>query len=291
MKKLYGTGVALVTPFDRNKKIDFKALSRLLNSTAEKGSDYYVVLGTTGESATLSLEERSSILEYVKKHNSAQLPIVLGHGGNNTAEVIAELAAFDLTGVDALLSISPYYNKPSQEGIYQHYLALANASPVPILLYNVPGRTSSNIHASTTARLSSHGNIIGIKEASGDVAQAMKIRRDSEPGFMLISGDDLWTLPLLSIGGVGVISVLANAYADIFAEIHRATGRGAWTDAAKLAYKLLEINPLMYEEANPVGIKVVLEYQKICEAFVRLPLYKASGNLKKRIKKAHDSLY
>ena len=210
MRKLYGTGVALVTPFYSDKTIDFVSLKKLLAHTA-LGVDYYVVMGTTGESVTLSKEEKKEVLEFVRKHNPKKLPIVYGIGGNNTQQVVEEIESTNLRGVSALLSVSPYYNKPSQEGICQHFVRVANASPVPIILYNVPGRTASNLTAVTTLRLAKHKNIIGIKEASGNLEQCMNIAKGKPKDFMLISGDDLLTLPLYAVGGVGVISVLANA--------------------------------------------------------------------------------
>src|SRR5688572_25908548 len=211
MKKFYGTGVALVTPFDSTGAIDYKALKKLLAHTA-KGVDYYVVMGTTGESVTVSSEEKKKVLEFVKANNSKGLPIVYGIGGNNTQNVLDTIKATNLKGVDAILSVSPYYNKPSQEGIYQHFAAVADASPLPLILYNVPGRTGSNLTAETTLRLAQHKNIIGVKEASGNLEQCMKISKYMPKDFLLFSGDDLIIIPLYSIGGKGVISVLANAY-------------------------------------------------------------------------------
>lgn len=287
MKKLTGTGVALVTPFDENGKIDFKGLKKLLDHTAKGGVDYYVVMGTTGESATLNKNEKATVLEFVKKNNAKKLPIVYGIGGNNTAEVIAELQATNLKGVSAILSVSPYYNKPSQEGIYQHYKAVANASPLPIILYNVPGRTSSNISAVTTLRLAAHKNIIGIKEASGNLEQAMLIAASKPKDFMLISGDDLLSIALYSIGGVGVISVLANAYPSMFSRIKNFAFSGNYKKAAAESFKMLSINPLMYEEGNPAGIKQLLSELKICGNNVRLPLAKAGKSLSKRIASAN----
>lgn len=282
MKKLYGTGVALITPFTDDGNIDFVSLKKLLRHTA-KGSDYYVVMGTTGESVTLSADERSTVLDFVKRNNSANLPIVYGIGGNNTAQVIESIRSTDLSGVAALLSVSPYYNKPSQEGIYLHFKAVADASPVPVLLYNVPGRTSSNISAETTLRLAAHPNIVGIKEASGNLEQCMRIARDKSKDFMLISGDDMMATALYAVGAVGVISVLANAYPGIFRKIKDYAFEGKFARASAEAFRLLDINPLMYEEGNPVGLKVVLADMNLCTDRVRLPLAPASQNLRKRI--------
>lgn len=286
MKKLYGTGVALVTPFTAEGEIDFKSLKKLLNHTA-KGVDYYVVMGTTGESATLSKEEKKKVLEFVLKNNSKNLPIVYGIGGNNTQQVLEEINTTDFTGITAVLSVSPYYNKPSQEGIYQHFKLVADKCPVPIILYNVPGRTASNLAASTTLRLAEHSNIIGIKEASGNMEQCMKIAMDKPKEFMLISGDDLLTVPLYSIGAVGVISVLANAYPVVFKKMKEYSFGGDFTKAHKELFKLVDINGPMYEEGNPVGVKYLLSLMGVCSPSVRLPLISASENLKTKI----DHLY
>jgi 4-hydroxy-tetrahydrodipicolinate synthase len=283
-KKLFGTGVALVTPFDEEGSVDYAALKKLLKHTA-KGVDYYVVMGTTGESVTLSKEEKQTILKFVIANNKKKLPIVYGIGGHNTQAVIDEIRSTDLGGVDALLSVSPYYNKPSQEGIYQHFIAVANASPLPIILYNVPGRTASNLTPETTLRLSKHDSIIGIKEASGNLEQCMNIVKGKPSDFLLISGDDMLTLPMYAIGGVGVISVLANAYPLIFKKVKENCSIGNYKKAQKELYKLLEINAPMYEEGNPVGVKYVLKQMGIGNGNVLLPLVNASTSLQKKIDK------
>lgn len=282
MKKLYGTGVALVTPMKESGEIDYKGLKRLLSHTA-RGVDYYVVMGTTGESATLTKSEKQDILKFVRDHNPARLPIVYGIGGNNTQSVLDEIKASDLEGVSALLSVSPYYNKPSQEGIFQHFKMVADASPVPMILYNVPGRTSSNLTAETTLRLAQHPKIIGIKEASGNLEQCMKIAKEKPAGFLLISGDDLLTLAFYTLGGVGVISVLANAYPTVFKNIKNAVAAGQLGKAQKEQFKLLNINGPMYEEGNPVGVKYLLSLLNVCEPYVRLPLVLPSDKLKQKI--------
>jgi 4-hydroxy-tetrahydrodipicolinate synthase len=282
MKKLMGTGVALVTPMHADGSIDFKGLKKLLSHTG-KGVDYFVVMGTTGESATLSKKEKQAVLDFVLKDNSRNLPIVYGIGGNNTQSVLEEIIDTELNGVSAILSVSPYYNKPSQEGIYQHFKAVARVSPVPVILYNVPGRTASNLTADTTLRLAQLDNIIGIKEASGNVEQCMKIAKEKPKDFMLISGDDMLTLALYATGGVGVISVLANAYPLVFKKIKDFAFAGKLAAAQKEQFKLLDINGPMYEEGNPVGIKYLLSLKGICKPFVRLPLLTPSKNLEKRI--------
>lgn len=282
MKKLFGTGVALITPFTDNLEVDYKALKKLLSHTA-KGVDYYVVMGTTGESATVTKEEKKSILQFVKENNSKALPIVYGLGGNNTQEILDGLKETDLRGVSAILSVSPYYNKPSQEGIYQHFKTIADASPVPIILYNVPGRTASNVTAETTLRLAEHKNIIGIKEASGNLEQCMRIAKYAPKDFLLISGDDMLTVPIYSIGGKGVISVLANAYPVIFRKMKEFSFSGNYGKSSQELFKLVEVNGPMYEEGNPVGLKELLAQLGICSAAVRLPLAKASSALSKKI--------
>jgi 4-hydroxy-tetrahydrodipicolinate synthase len=283
MKKLTGTGVALVTPFLANGQIDFPALKKLLKHTA-KGVDYYVVMGTTGEVATLNKEERKEVLQFVLNNNEAKLPIVYGIGGNNTAEVLKQIEETDFKGVTALLSVSPYYNKPSQAGIITHFKAVADASPVPVILYNVPGRTGSNMLASTTLTLAQHSNIIGIKEASGNLEQCMKIAAEAPKNFLLISGDDMLTVPLYAIGSKGVISVLANAYPLSFKKMKDFAFANDYSKASKELFTLLDINGPMYEEGNPVGVKQLLAEMNVVKPFVRLPLVPASASLTNKIK-------
>lgn len=289
MKNLFGTGVALVTPFTRSGDVDYKGLKKLMSHTA-KGVDYYVVMGTTGESITTNKEEKKAILSFVKANNKKNLPIVYGIGGSNTEEVLANIKHTDLTGVSAILSVSPYYNKPSQEGIYQHFKAIAAKSPVPVILYNVPGRTASNMSASTTLRLAQHKNIIGIKEASGNLEQCMKIAAEKPADFMLISGDDMLTVPLYSVGAVGVISVLANAFPITFRKMKEFAFAGNYPKASHELFTLLDINGPMYEESNPVGVKYVLSQLNVCEEHVRLPLVPASDGLRKKINQLLKSL-
>jgi 4-hydroxy-tetrahydrodipicolinate synthase len=289
MKQLHGTGVALVTPFNEEGDIDFTSFKKLLNHTA-KGVDYYVVMGTTGEAAVCTKEEKKEILDFVIKHNKKRLPIVYGMGGNSTHFLLEEIDSTRFTGVDAILSVSPYYNKPSQEGIAQHFEAVAEFSPVPVILYNVPGRTASNLTSETTLRLAKHPNIVGIKEASGNLEQCMTIARHKPKDFALISGDDLLTLPLYSIGGVGVISVLANAFPVIFKRMTTAADLHQYTKARMELFKLLDINHLMYEEGNPAGIKFLLSLMNICEPFTRLPVVPPSIKLQAKIKAVFQSM-
>jgi 4-hydroxy-tetrahydrodipicolinate synthase len=289
MKKFHGIGVALVTPFDSKGSIDYKGLKKLLQHTA-KGVDYYVVMGTTGESVTVTSDEKKKVLEYVIENNPKKLPVVFGIGGNNTQNVLDTIKSTRFRGVDAILSVSPYYNKPSQEGIYQHFMAVADASPVPVILYNVPGRTGSNLTAETTLRLAKHKNIIGVKEASGNLEQCMKISKHMPKDFLLISGDDMITVPLYSIGGKGVISVLANAFPVIFKKMKEFAFAGNYAKASQEQFKILEINGPMYEEGNPVGVKQVLQEMGVCSNSVRLPNVSASEGLQKKIKSLLDKM-
>lgn len=277
-----GAGVALVTPFKEDLEIDFDGLKNLLDHVSDS-IDYLVVLGTTGEASTLSPDEKKKLIEFIIKNNSRNLPLVLGIGGNNTKAVLSEIENTDIKSFDALLSVSPYYNKPSQRGIKAHYTAIADASPVPVILYNVPGRTGSNISAETTLALAKHQNIMGVKEASGDMEQAITIAKNKPRDFQLISGDDLLTLPLLSIGATGVISVLANVYPEAFQNMVKYFHRGDHTKAADEVYNILDINHLMYREGNPVGVKEALRQKGVCSGVVRLPLYNASDELTQAI--------
>jgi 4-hydroxy-tetrahydrodipicolinate synthase len=281
MLKLHGTGVALITPFTEDGSIDFTGLQNVINHVIDGGVDYLVVCGTTGESATLSKSEKKQVLKAALEYNAGRIPVVYGIGGNNTAGVLEEIKETDFSGIDAILSVSPYYNKPTQAGIIAHYTAIADACPVPVILYNVPGRTMSNVAFQTTVHLSQHPNIIGMKEASGDLSQCMRIAARMPKDFLLISGDDILTPSMRVIGGQGVISVLANAYPAIFKTICH----GNLEDAKEAAFKLLDINPMMYEEANPVGLKFLMSHLGICGETVRLPLVKATDSLKDRILK------
>jgi len=282
-EKFIGTGVALVTPFKEDHTIDFDALKKVLNHTSQGGVNYWVVMGTTGESATLTKEEKVAVLEFALHNNPQNIPVVYGIGGNNTQEILETIDHTPLDGVDAILSVSPYYNKPSQEGIYQHYSMIADKSPKPLILYNVPGRTSSNISAQTTLRLAQHANIIGVKEASGDLVQCIEIAKNKPEDFLLISGDDMLTVPMMSIGGQGVISVLANAFPAIFAEMVQDALAGNFRKASQGLYQLSGINPYIYTESNPVGVKQAMALQDLCTNAVRLPLLAATEQLKAQI--------
>jgi 4-hydroxy-tetrahydrodipicolinate synthase len=282
MEKLKGVGVALITPFKEDLGLDYDALKRVVNHVITGGADYLVVQGTTGEPATLTKEEKKENLEFIKKINNGRLPLVYGIGGNNTHQVLEDLEHANLEGVDALLSVSPYYNKPSQVGIIHHYQKIADASPVPVILYNVPGRTMSNMMANTTLERAKHPNIIAMKEASGNVEQCMHIAHKKPTNFMLLSGDDMMTITLRAMGGVGVISVIGNAYPSKMATMVHSD----FSAAREAAFSLLEINPLLYEESNPVGVKYLMHLMGICEPYGRLPLVQASEELRRKIKTA-----
>ncbi len=283
MNKLFiGVGPALITPFNEDLTIDFEGLRKLLVHL--KDTDYWVVQGTTGESVTTTENEKAEILEFVKANNPDNKPLVYGLGGNNTQLLVNSISKTDLDGVSAILSASPQYNKPSQAGIYQHFVTLAEASPVPIILYNVPGRTASNMTAETTLALANHPNIIGIKEASGNMEQCMKIASEKPDDFLLISGDDLLTTSLISLGAVGIISVMANAFPTTFSKMTHSALKNDYSAAQKALFSLLKINTLMYEESNPVGVKEALQQLHICENYVRMPLLPASEELKEKIK-------
>jgi 4-hydroxy-tetrahydrodipicolinate synthase len=281
-----GTGVAIVTPFTHKGAVDFPALTKLVEHLIKGRVEYIVVLGTTGETATLSKEEKLQVIAHILKTNKNRIPLVLGAGGNNTAEVVESLKKDDLTGFSAILSVSPYYNKPSQEGIYQHYKAISKASPLPIILYNVPGRTASNIAWDTTIRLAKEfKNIIAIKEASGNIEQCMKIIKHRPDNFLIISGDDNLTLPLIASGADGVISVVANAYPKDFSDMVRLALVHDFKAAQKLHYKLMDITEQLFADGNPGGVKVVLSQKNITKLTVRLPLVEPNDKVKAMLNK------
>lgn len=289
--KFGGLGIAMVTPFLKNGEIDFDGLTALTNHLVDGGVDFLVVQGTTGEPATMNLSEQQTVLEHVKKINAGRLPLVFGQGGNNTRAVIDGFKDFDFTGVDAILSASPYYNKPTQEGIYQHYKALSENCPVDIILYNVPGRTASNMSASTTLRLAhDFENVIAVKEASGDLGQVAQIIKGKPEGFAVISGDDPLVTPHISIGGDGVISVIGNAIPKDFGKLTHDAINGDYKSAAAMHIRLLDLIDLLFVEGNPGGIKAALETKGICGDFVRLPLVQVSEATKSAIKREIEGL-
>lgn len=284
MNKFYGTGVAMVTPFNTDGTIDYDGLRNLINYIIGGGVEYLVSLGTTGESATLSNDEKRRIWDYTAEIVAERVPLVAGIGGNNTAEITENLKNFKSDGFDAILSVSPYYNKPTQEGIYQHYKAVADVSPLPVILYNVPGRTGSNMTAETTLRLAhDFKNIIAVKEASASFDQFNRIVKDKPEDFLFISGDDPITLPMISMGAVGVISVVGNALPNIFSTMVRMCLDGKFAEALPLHYSLIDITSHFFAEGNPAGVKCALKKLDICGDFVRLPLVSVSQQLEDKI--------
>jgi 4-hydroxy-tetrahydrodipicolinate synthase len=280
MNKFHGTGVALVTPFNADGSVDYDGLKKLINYQIEGKVEYLVSLGTTGESATLNKEEKKKVWAYTAEINNGRLPLVAGIGGNYTAEVIEAIKDFDHNGYAAILSASPYYNKPTQEGIYQHYKAISEATDLDIFLYNVPGRTASNVSAATTCRLAADcKNIIGTKEASGSFDQFNEIIRDKPADFMLISGDDPVALPMIALGAVGLISVSGNALPMETSEMIRLCLKGDFKAAQALHLKLVDFTRLMFTEGNPAGVKAALKHFGVCGDEVRLPLVAASAGL------------
>lgn len=274
-----GTGVALVTPFREDRSIDFDALSRLVDQVIRNGVQYLVALGTTAETPTMSEEEKQQVLRHIVEHNAGRVPVVCGMGGNNTAELVQQLGNWDLAGVSGILSVSPYYNKPTQEGIYQHFKAIAAATQLPIILYNVPGRTGGNILPATALRLAGEcSNIVAIKEASGNMTQCMELVAIMPPGFEVLSGDDDLVVPQVAIGFKGVISVAANCYTKDFTTMVLAALDGNFDTARNLHYKLLKGTGLLFTEGNPAGVKCVLNQMDICKNILRLPLVTVSQN-------------
>ena len=282
--QLQGTGVAIVTPFKSSMEVDFDALGKMINFNIENGVEYIVSLGTTGEAPTLDEEEKFDIINYTYEKVHGKVPVVIGIGGNNTREVMENLQSYPLEKATAVLSTSPYYNKPSQEGIFQHYKNVADASPKPVLLYNVPGRTCSNITAETTLRLAEVPNIAGIKEASGNMVQCMHILRDRPDSFLVVSGDDHVTLPLIACGMDGVISVAANCFPKDFSEMVRFCLKGDFASARPLHYKYLQGNDLLFAENNPAGVKAFLYELGLIENILRLPVVPLSSSIHQKVK-------
>lgn len=292
MQAFLGTGTALITPFNEDKSVDVVALEQLVEFQIANGVEYIVVLGTTAESVTLTLEEKELVKKTIIEKNNGRVPLVLGVGGNNTSTVVSDLKTLDLSKFDAILSVSPYYNKPSQEGIYQHYVAVSEASPIPVIIYNVPGRTSSNIEPTTVVRLAeSCNNIIGVKEAAGDIVQAMKLIQTVPNNFLVISGDDMIALPMTIAGGSGVISVLGQAYPKEFSEMIRLGLSKSVVEAYQLHYQMMDVVDLIFEEGNPVGIKALLSVLDDIDTSVnvRLPLVSATENLQEKLKQFSHS--
>ncbi len=284
MEQLRGTGVALITPFKEDLSVDVDALRRVTEHCIDGGVDYLVILGTTAESVTLTADEKTLVIDVIQTTNAGRLPLVLGVGGNNTTVVVNELQSRDLSAFDAILSVSPYYNRPTQEGIYQHFKAIALASSKPIILYNVPGRTGSNVLPETVLRLAKEfDNIVAVKEASGSMAQIMKIIKHKPNDFMVLSGDDLTALPTVLAGGSGVISVLGQGLPSEFAKMIRLGLERRVDEAYEIHYTIQDGMELIFEEGNPAGIKAIFEILALSTAKVRLPLVEATATLKQKI--------
>ena len=285
MKELIGTGTALITPFNNDHSIDFDALSRIIEQQIAGGPNYFVMLGTTGESATLSNQEKSAVVSHIKKVNAGRLPLVLGVGGNNTSDVVEQLKSLDIDGLSAILSVSPYYNKPNQQGIIYHYNEVANASPLPIILYNVPGRTGSNMTASTQLELAKHPNIVATKEASGNMEQVMSILKDKPADFLVISGDDALTFPILACGGSGVISVINHIFPRTFSGMVKSAIQGDFIAAKAAHERVLESSIAIFADGSPGGIKTMLNEKQLCGTAVRPPLWQVNAQVDQNLRK------
>jgi 4-hydroxy-tetrahydrodipicolinate synthase len=291
MRRFTGTGVAMITPFTKDEKIDWNALEKIIEHLIAGKVEYIVSLGTTGESMVLSKEEKKQVWDFTRKKINRRIGLVAGVGGNNTAEVIHQIKEFDAGGFDAILSVNPYYNKPIQEGIYQHFMKIAEASTLPIILYNVPSRTGMNISAETTLRLAkANEKIIAIKEASGNFTQCMQIIENKPEDFVVISGDDAITVPMISVGIEGVISVAGNAFPKDFSEMVRLALKGSFSEAKKLHYKLFDIMELCFAEGSPACVKAFMHQLNLCENVVRLPNVPVSKNTYDRIESAAQKL-
>lgn len=284
-KRFEGVGIAIVTPFNKDLSVDHESLVKIVNYNIDNGMDYIVISGTTGESVTVNSEEKREIVRTILKANDNRVPLVLGIGGNNTQEVINEIESTDFTGISAILSVSPYYSKPTQEGVYQHYKSISEVSSVPIIMYNVPGRTASNMLPETTIRLANDfHNIIAVKEAGNNMSQYLWLLKDKPDDFMIISGDDDLALPVTLAGGSGVISVLGQAFPKDFTRMIHLGLNGKALESYRLHFKLMEITSLIFAENNPAGIKAVLNIMNLCNDTVRLPLVRATESLKSKMR-------
>jgi 4-hydroxy-tetrahydrodipicolinate synthase len=291
MKKFRGTGVAIVTPFKNDSSIDFSALGRVINHVIKGGINYIVAMGTTGEASTLTKDEKQAIISYVSETIDNRVPLVIGIGGNNTQEIINTIREIDLTGVDGILSVAPYYNKPNQRGIFQHFKAIATCSTLPVIIYNVPGRTSCNISSETCIELANEcENIVAVKEASGDMTQIMKIIKGKPENFLVISGDDMMTLPIIAAGGSGVISVLANAFPAECSELVSNALKYNFKAARETQFRFIESIELLFADGNPSGIKAFLNVMNLCQNNLRLPLVPVNRTVFSRIQKAIEEI-
>ena len=285
-----GTGIALITPFKQDKTVDITALENVVNHVVEGGADFLVALGTTSEAPTLSQDEKKQVVSTILNTNGKRLPVLLGMGGNNTCSVIEQIKSQDFTGIDGILSVVPYYNKPNQRGMKAHFEAIADASPVPVILYNVPGRVGVNLQASTCVELAQHPNIIAVKEASGNLQQIMEILRDKPSDFDVLSGDDGITQPLMALGAQGVISVAANAYIKPFSRMMRAMRDGQTEEALRLHYAMLRMNQLIFDDGNPAGIKYLMSLMGLCQNVLRLPLVSVNETVEKMIEEEEKKI-
>ena len=284
MKEIIGTGTALITPFKKDYSVDTEALAAIVEHQIAHGTDYFVVLGTTGESATLSESEKQTVIDTIREANNGRLPLVLGIGGNNTPAVCDKMQHADLQGFSAILSVSPYYNKPNQEGIYHHYKAISTIAPLPVIIYNVPGRTGSNMTWETQCRIAELPNMVATKEASGNMEQVMQLMTRKPDHFLVISGDDALTFPMLACGASGVISVINHAYPKPFSGMVKAALNNNWDEARKLHNTILEGALAIFADGSPGGIKVILNEMGLCENVVRQPLWPVSESVEKRLR-------
>jgi len=291
MKRFKGTGVAIITPFKNDSSIDFSALGRVINHVIKGGVNYIVAMGTTGEASTLTKDEKQALVSYVTEAIDNRVPLVVGIGGNNTQEIINTIRELDLQGVDGILSVAPYYNKPSQRGLFQHFKAIATCSPLPVIIYNVPGRTACNITSDTCLELAHEcDNIIAVKEASGDMAQIMRIIKGKPENFLVISGDDMLTIPIIAAGGSGVISVLANAFPADCSELTSNAMKNNFKAAREIQFRFLESIDLLFTDGNPSGIKAFMNVMNLCQNNLRLPLVPVNKNVFSRIQKVVEEM-
>ncbi|HOK25035.1 MAG TPA: 4-hydroxy-tetrahydrodipicolinate synthase [Bacteroidales bacterium] len=291
MKKFRGTGVAIITPFKNDSSIDFSSLEKVINHVINGGVNYIVLMGTTGESSTLTKDEKKALISFTLDTINKRVPLVVGIGGNNTQEIITQLKTTALKSVDGILSVAPYYNKPTQKGLYEHFKAIATCSPVPVIMYNIPGRTGCNISAETCLQLAHEfDTIVGVKEASGNMEQIMKIIKGKPENFQVVSGDDLLTLPIIAAGGTGVISVIANAYPAEWSEMVNQCLKSNFKAAREIMFRFTEIIELLFADGNPAGIKAAMNILNLCQNTLRLPLVPVSQQVHARLKKAMESI-
>lgn len=286
-----GTGVALITPFNEDFSVDYKSLENIVEFTLSNGADFMVALGTTSEAPTLTQEEKSNVLKTIIKVANGRCPVMLGMGGNNTMALLQNIKDQDFTGVDGILSVVPYYNKPNQRGMKAHFEAVADNSPVPVVLYNVPGRVGVNLQASTCVELAKHKNIVAVKEASGNLQQIMEILRDKPEDFDVLSGDDGITQPMMALGAKGVISVAANGYPEMFCKMVSSMMNADVKTALPLHYNMLNMNNLIFADGNPAGIKCLMAHRNLCKNVLRLPLVTVNDNVKNDLEKEYNMMY